>query len=430
MNLLAREFRRLRESTLLRNAGWMVFGQGLSVVFQGLYFILLGRLLGSTQYGIYAGAVATVAVLSQYAPLGSQYVFLRYVSSDPSKFAEYWGNIVTTTLTLGGIFVVLLVWVGPYVAHSYSHEILLFVAISDCLFMQLTASIGTIFQTFERMRVTAFVNLLINFARVLLAGSLLWAFHRASAQQWVAAAFVISGVATVTALVLVTQNFGRPRFSAPLLKERAGEGLVFALSNSTGNISDNIDKVMLGHYGMNMANGIYTMAYRAVDVCTICLVAIQSAALPRFFREGTEGIGSTRAYAVRIVKRTGPLGLLSSIVLWLLAPVIPHLVGKSFTDSVSALRWLCLIPLFRSFQWSAGDALSGAGYQKSRLANQTFVAALNFVENLYLIPHYGWRGAAWSSLATDATIGALNWIVLLRLQAKQRKSPRTSQELP
>ena len=111
------------------------------------------------------------------------------------------------------------------------------------------------------------------------------------------------------------------------------------------------------------------------------------------------------------------------------APLIPHLLGRSFSESVSALRWLCLLPLFRSFQWSAGDALSGAGYQKSRLGNQTFVAVLNFAENLYLIPRYGWLGAAWSSLATDALIGALNWIVLLRLQARDRKRLAASDQL-
>jgi len=425
--LLANEFKRLRESTLARNAGWMLLGQGLSIVFQGIYFILLGRLLGSTEYGVYAGAVAMVALLSQYSPLGSQLVFLRYVSSDHSKFAPYWANILVTTLSLGSVFVALLVWVGPHVAHSYSHVILIFVAISDCLFVQLTGSIGMIFQTFERMRITASVNLLINFLRVLLAGGLFWNLHHANAQQWVVAAFIISGLGTATAIVLVTRNYGKPRFSPQLLKERTGEGFVFALSSSTSNVYDNVDKAMLGHYGMNMANGIYTMAYRAVDVCMIFIVSIHSAAYPRFFRKGTEGPGQTCSYAVRIVKRTAPLGLLLSALLWLCAPIIPHLVGKSFGESVIALRWLCLLPFFRSFQWSAGDALTGAGHQNSRLGNQAFAAVLNFVENLYLIPRYGWHGAAWSSLATDAMIGALNWIVLLRLQSKDRKKILTSE---
>jgi O-antigen/teichoic acid export membrane protein len=103
------------------------------------------------------------------------------------------------------------------------------------------------------------------------------------------------------------------------------------------------------------------------------------------------------------------------------APLIPHLVGKSFTDSVSALRWLCLLPVFRSFQYSAGDALTGAGHQKLRLGAQATAAVFNFGVNLYLIPHYGWLGAAWSSLATDGLLGVGNWAVLLAVRSKAQE---------
>jgi O-antigen/teichoic acid export membrane protein len=417
---LVNELKRLPKSTLARNAGWMFLGQGLSILFQGAYFILLGRLLGSTEYGLYVGAAALISLVSQYSPLGSQLVFLRYVSTDHSRFARYWGNVLLSTLTLGGFFAVLLIWAGPHIAKSYSHTMLAFVAISDCLCMQLTASAGVVFQTFEKMRITASVNLLINFLRVLLAGGMLWNLHHASARQWVVAVLIISTVATGTAITLVTRYYGKPKFSPQLLKERIGEGFVFALSSSTSNIYDNIDKAMLGHYGMNTANGIYTMAYRVVDVCMMPITAIYSAAYPRFFRRGTQGADNTATYAVRILKRTAPLGILLAALMWLLAPVIPQLVGKSFHESIAALRWLCLLPFFRSFQWSAGDALTGAGHQNSRLGTQGFAAVFNVAVNFYVIPRYGWYGAAWSSMATDGLLGVLNWIVLLRFQAKEQ----------
>jgi hypothetical protein len=54
--------KRARQSVLARNAGWFFAGQGLSFVVQGFYFIVLARLLGTTQYGLLAGAVALVAI--------------------------------------------------------------------------------------------------------------------------------------------------------------------------------------------------------------------------------------------------------------------------------------------------------------------------------------------------------------------------------
>jgi len=46
MNLTA-ELTKLKTSTLARNAGWMFLGQGLGLIFQTTYFIVLARLLGS-----------------------------------------------------------------------------------------------------------------------------------------------------------------------------------------------------------------------------------------------------------------------------------------------------------------------------------------------------------------------------------------------
>ena len=80
------ELCRLRSSSLTHNAGWMLLGQGFSVGCYGIYFILLARLLGSTEYGVYVGAVAMVALISQYSTLGSYSVFLRYVCPNHKTF--------------------------------------------------------------------------------------------------------------------------------------------------------------------------------------------------------------------------------------------------------------------------------------------------------------------------------------------------------
>jgi O-antigen/teichoic acid export membrane protein len=103
-----------------------------------------------------------------------------------------------------------------------------------------------------------------------------------------------------------------------------------------------------------------------------------------------------------------------------MAPIIPHLVGKSYMESVSALRWLCLIPVFRCFHLSAGDAIAGAGHQKYRLLSQSIAALGNLGLNIILIPKLGWLGAAWTSLGTDALLGVMNWVALFHLAARER----------
>lgn len=409
---------RARGSLLLRNAGWLFAGQGFSFFVQALYFVLLARLLGTSQYGILAGAVALVAVVSQYSTLGSGLLFLRYVSPDHSRFRLYWGNILLSVLMLGGLLVIGLRLGGRWLVGNASVPLLIPIAIGDCLFQQLSSCAGQVFQTFEKMKFSAAITLSSNAMRLLLAACMFVVLHKASAWQWAVASLVVSFLSASVAFGIVTRFFGLPLFSLPLFAKRASEGFVFAISGSTTAVYNDIDKVVLSRAGMNQANGIYSMAYRAINLGTVPVMSVVSAAFPRFFREGVKGIGATIPMAKSLLKRTAVLGIGISTTLFLLAPLIPHVVGTNYAESVKALRWLCLIPFFRCFHLSAGDAIAGAGQQKFRLVSQSIAAIGNLSLNLYLIPRYSWHGAAWASLATDGALGIMNWAALYLLKRR------------
>jgi O-antigen/teichoic acid export membrane protein len=172
---------------------------------------------------------------------------------------------------------------------------------------------------------------------------------------------------------------------------------------------------------MNAANGIYSMAYRVVDMATIPIYSIREAALPRLFKNGRTGIAASRALSYRLLRRAFPFSVLLAMGMWLGAPLIPMLVGHGFAESVSALRWLCLIPVFRCVHIMIGSVLTGAGLQSYRTVAQVTAAALNAVLNLWAIPRLGWMGAAWASLITDGTLCVLTWGMLQVLGSRVSK---------
>jgi O-antigen/teichoic acid export membrane protein len=419
----------LAASPLARNAGWIFGGQVASFGVQAAYFVVLARLLGSAEYGVLAGAAALVNILSQYSGMGSGILFLRYVSPDHSRFREYWGNILLSVALVGTMLIIGLHIVGKWVLGQSSTSILVVLAIGDCLCSQLTGAAAQVFQTFEKMRTTAGLNFLTNVLRLALAAGMALAVHRITAWTWAVASLGVSIVACFIAIVTVTSNFGRPRFSIRLFLSRLREGFIFAVSGSTTILYNDVDKVMLGHYGMAVANGIYSMAYRVVNICTVPIGSLHAAALPRFFRNGVNGIKATAPLARKLLKRTAILGALGAFGMFLVAPVLPRLAGPDFARSVAALRWLCLIPLFRSLHLSAGDAIAGAGFQRFRLASQFLAAAGNFGLNLYLIPRYSWLGAAWASLLTDGSLALMNWMLLVALTRRERRSSTSEAEL-
>ena len=404
---------------MAKGASWLLLGQGISFFVQAAYFICLAKLLGTADYGIYVAAAASATILSPFSSLGSGFVFMQHVAKDHDQFSVYWGNILISTCCVGGLLTLLMCVVGPHFVHSASPLLLLLVAAGECICQQLTNAAGQVFQAFNQMRLTAALTTSVNVVRLVMAGILLGTVHRVIAVQWAAAALCVSCLAMLAGMTIVTSRFGLPKFSFRLFTARAHDGLIYSVSGSTSTVYNDIDKVLLGHFGMNVANGIYSVAYKVINISNVPMTSIYSAAFPRFFQLGAGGMRKTVPLAERLIKRTSLLGLATAIGLFAVAPLLPRVVGANFAQSALALRWLCLIPLFRSFSLSAGDAIAGAGNQRFRLYSQLFAAMLNFCLNLYLIPHYSWKGAAWASLLTDGSLGALNWTTAILLRRRE-----------
>jgi O-antigen/teichoic acid export membrane protein len=416
MNFLRRELHKLRTSSLAQNAGWMLLGQGLNLLLQAAYFILLAHLLGVREYGIFAGAFAFVSVAAPYSALGSGLVFLRYVSTDARNHSAYWGNVLLATALVGSFLTLVLRIIAPHLLNAESAAVILLVAAGECICRQLAICIGQMFQAFEELRMTAAMNLVTSFLRLLAVGSLSAYLHHASAYQWALASLLVSALAAIAGSAMISLRHGWPRFAPRLFFSRIGEGFNFSLAGSTQSVYNDFDKTMLSHYGMNIANGIYTMAYRIVDVATIPVTALDAAALPRYFRQSNEGSASVRHLSIRLAGRAALLGLVAAICMFLTAPLIPLVIGKGFNQSITALRWLCLLPVFRGIHQLTGSAITGLGFQRYRTRGQIAAAAFNLGLNLWLIPRFSWYGAAWSSLATDGGLAIVNWLLLQNVQ--------------
>jgi O-antigen/teichoic acid export membrane protein len=65
-----KKLQKARQHQVSRNATWMLLGQGANVLLQAGYFVLLARLLGVREYGVFAGAFAVVNLITPYSTLG------------------------------------------------------------------------------------------------------------------------------------------------------------------------------------------------------------------------------------------------------------------------------------------------------------------------------------------------------------------------
>lgn len=401
-------------SRLAKNAGWMLLGQGCGYGLKLLYFIVLARLLGVLDYGIVVGAFSLVMLVAQYSRLGMGTVLLRYVSGSHSRFATYWGNILMATTITSGILILLLRLAAYHILDPASAGIVLATAVGSVFCEQLTTSATQAFQAHQNMRMASVLGQLVPMFRALSAIGMLLALHHTTAKVWAVASMTASAIAAIVALIAVTARLGWPRFSPHLVFKHLGEGAEYSFAASTVAAYNDLDKAILSHYGMSVANGIYGLAYRVVDVGSVPLASIQLAAEPRLFQLAETGADATIRLGRRLLWHGILVSSASTLGMFILAPVIPLVTGKGFEEAILALRWLCLIPIFRSVHQITGSVLTSLGLQRYRTVTQITAVVLNFGLNVWLIPEYGWHGAAWASLATDGTLGILNWYVLER----------------
>ena len=407
--MLPGSLKALLEWKLARNASWIVLGQGGSFLLQAGAFILLARLLGVSEYGIFSGAYALVAVVTPYSSLGAGLLFLRYVSVNKSQAGLYWGNSLLISFAMSSLIAFLLWFAGPPLTGQLDRVLFVVLVFANCFCFQVVAIAGQVFQTFDKLQMTAILSFLTNFSRLVVLVIMELTLHHASAFQWAAGVLMASLATAALASIWVQSEIESAiRFDVRLILRRVWEGLGFSFAGTTQAVYNDIDKMMLSHYGLNRENGFYTLAYRIVEFATAPITAMDVALLPRYFVLSQEGM----LPVVRLVAKSLRVGVMVGVGIvgatLLIAPLVPHMVGRGFSGVLIALRWLCWIPLLRAIHRLTGIALTGTGNQRLRTVAQFIVAVVNIGLNLWWIPVYGWIGAAWSSVASDGLLGVLN----------------------
>lgn len=419
---------RLTKSGLARDTMHLSIGQGLRLIIQATYFVLMARSLGPTAYGAFAAVVALAAVLGPFSGMGTTNLFIRDVRSGKREAVICWGNGLLITVISGSLLTVLILVVNYLFHLKTSSFIVLVVCISDLIFMKITELAAFGFAASNRMKDTSIQSVVVSLLRLLAIGILVLTLHSVSLSEWVWAYLVSGIVGTGYAVYRGTTLWGRPKLQLASLREDLSEGLFFSISTSATSIYNDVDKIMLGRLSDFVSTGIYSAAYRLIDVSMTPVRSLVSAAYPVFFKKGVDGIAATYPYAKSLIFKASIYGTAISAGLWICAPILPLVLGRQYILAVPALRLLAPIPLLRCFHVFLADSLSGAGFQRTRTVIQVGVGLINVVANLFILPRFSWRGAAWTSVACDGLLVLVFWSVSDYLFRKQ--TPRLGKMKP
>lgn len=409
--------------TLARNTVWMILGHGVRLVVQFAYFVLIARVLHEDGYGAFSGAVALVAVLAPFAGWGSGSLLVKNVAREPSCFPLYWGRVLiissTSAVMLTALALLLAYWILPA---SISLYIVLWVAVSDLLFARLLETAGQAFQAVHQLYKTAALLVLLSVARLLAVLMLMHVRSSDDLMTWSLLYMFGTAVVSIGGCIWITLQLGAPDWRMVGWRREFSEGFFFAASVSAQRIYMDSDKALLTRLSTLEAAGIYAAASRVLDVAFVPINALLAATYTRYFQHGMQGVRGTLVFSRRLLPYALAYSLAAGVGLYLLAPLVPWVLGQGFHDVVAALRWLAIVPLLMSLHRIAADSLTGAGRQAIRTQIEFFAAVLNVAVNILLVPVYSWRGAAIAIIFTELVLTmALGMTLWLAVRQGDRK---------
>jgi O-antigen/teichoic acid export membrane protein len=403
-------------------------GQVSRVLVQAVYFVVLARVLGATSYGAFAAAVAVSALVSPFSSLGTNTLMVKNVARDSSVVAREWLRAVLFT-TLGGSAIA--IGLGLLSKFLIPHELpvgaFIMIVTADLIGLRLIEVSAGAWQALGNSKPLAVLPTMTNILRLAVAGGMAYFSTTASLSLW-ASLYLLATLPF--GLVVVAVGFRKFGYSSDRLgfsPAEFREGMLYSVALSSQNAYNDIDKTMLAKIESSSSAGVYSAAYRIIDMAYVPVRTVAAAAYPHFFREGEAGLRSVIKFTRKICPIVLALGATGAVAVALLAPYAPLILGDEYAAAVDIIRLLSPLVILRAVSFLAADALTGSGNQGFRTLSQIGIALVNIGLNFILIPDFGITGAVISTLFCEMLLGLMLWgrIVLFFLIDNRRTKIRS-----
>lgn len=189
---------------------------------------------------------------------------------------------------------------------------------------------------------------------------------------------------------------------------------MFAVSSIASGMYAQIDMLLMGFFGSNVAVGLYQLVVKIKNLCTSAVNSVSGVMLPRIsYYESTGGHKET----VRLIgKNLNFLVIMSLMLISILIigskPIILILGGSQYVEAQSALVLVSFVMLFSSTNLVLSQYMVAEGREKQYAAINVFGLIMGITAGCTLIPPLGINGAAVSvCIGEIATLIVRCWVL-------------------
>lgn len=409
--------------------------RGGGIVFGGKLFawgarfvlaVLLARLLGAGQYGLYTVALSIAAVVSAMAVFGLDAAMIRYLSIFAARGD---GARMRGALQIGFAIPIVLSLVAAAVLVVMADTIATSLIGEPALAPLLRITALLVPAMVLNSLLAAMLQGLRHFGRSVVAEQLLQPTSRAV----ILVGFALTGMSAALALlamlistiavgVVMLVFLRRAVPGGEAATRPTGEIVRFSLpvyfSNVVHTFSGNLQTLLLGALSTVASAGIFAVANQIQLVGSLFHAAIVRATMPLFAELHDSG---ERSRLEHLYQTTSKWTFSLNVPFFLVSLAFPEalmaLFGPEFTDGAQALVILAWGAIVNAATGTSGAMLDMTGHTSMKLINSTVSVSLAIGLNLVLIPPYGIVGAAIAAVAAVTAVNVLRVFEVARLES-------------
>ena len=393
------------------------------LVAQSIGFVILARWLGSEQFGLLALVTAATNLGASWCGLGTGEAMRRRVGREPSLYPDMLGHCLIVLMISGAVLTaVMSATIGFSVrivsdpAENYI-TVTLLVSSNVVLYtwVMLAEQILLTHSQFTR------ANLLISglgMARAVTAivACLGFGIESLSTWAWWNLATLAAGSLASACLVF---RYGPPRWR--LLWGEIPFGVTLSISNSIAALRQNVDLLALSATAPPQVVGAYGVARRVLGIATVTGASLDRLVYTKFAIAGKSGPAATLVLAQRYAPYAIGLTGLTSVAIFVFAPVLPVLFGSGFGDMVWIVKALCWTLVLTAVQFIAFDAINAADQHRIRLVVGTVVSVAGAALIVAFSLAFGTTGTFIAVYAAEISTAVALWITLKVLSDRQQR---------
>jgi O-antigen/teichoic acid export membrane protein len=392
----------------LRNTILILVVRVISRIIALIAVIIIGNYLDPTRFGEMQTAITYVGLAGTVTDLGFSALYVREGARHTDQLSRYWNNVASLKLLGAAIGLPLLFAALDFAGlRSLLWPAFAILVLSGYQLLLRNTLYAMQRLTFEIIEIVP--ETLVVFALVVIGvhinadtGFFLWAYA-------ISYAFACVYFATV----LIAMGVLRPgvRFEPGLLLSWVRVAIPLGITFIITTVYFKVDVPILQRFRPYSEVGYYTFAYKPFESLLFIPFALRSVVFPVlsvYHRRSPERV---LPLAEKFFKALVILGWPISVGVFLLAPQFNSLLHL-YPGSEPALQILALAIVFMFADNTFAATLNAIDKQNVFALVAMVGLVINVGVNLVVIPRYGYLGASWAVVATEAALVVVGWLVL------------------